>query len=530
MLIKETNWISRSFISHFLITTIVLASDSFGATWLGNNGNYNDPNEWDTSTVPLLTDDIIISSGTAARIGNFERQANSLIDGGNLVVTDGRFLNARFGIADFVMTEGTLNQTGNYFIIGTNASGSFTQSGGTVNVSVDRGFFLSDGSGDTSELSVTNGTFSVVHNGSYNTDLHNTWLGRNGANDSISIEGGDFSVANTAAGPSQRRFYLTRDSVFEVNSGSATITDMQYVVVGRGRGAGTSQFTINGGECLAGVNTAVVVGGGEDGILNVAGGSLKITKSASEGGNLWINDWSSTLTAGVVLSGGSLTVEGDILIGRNATGLATFTMTGGELRATNLGIGANPNSLFEFGGGRIILEGDQTTIVDQDWFSKVPETTATFDNILNQTIIDAGAYSNWASDNITAINPSAPVGFDDDADGDGFTNGFEWILGGSPLVSDASELLSIGTNEGVTLQFDLVEATLNEVELFMDWDTDLSGDFSNSVALDLDLPQSDDGPIVTIDTTRSPSRVSIAIPASSVPDGRFFARFRVVQP
>ncbi len=52
-------------------------------------------------------------------------------------------------------------------------------------------------------------------------------------------------------------------------------------------------------------------------------------------------------------------------------------------------------------------------------------------------------YTNWATTNITNIQPAAPAGFDQDADGDGVKNGLVFILGGNPLVPNSSTLPSI---------------------------------------------------------------------------------------
>ena len=283
--------------------------------------------------------------------------------------------------------DASLNQTGNYFIIGTNNTGNFNQTGGSVNSTVDRGFFISDGGGTSSSLTVSGGNFNLAHNGSYDTDLRNTWIGRGGQNDSVMVNGGNFSVNNTASGPSGRRFYLTRDGSFAVNSGTANISNMQYVIVGRSRGAGTSQFTIDGGVTSVGVNTAFVVGGGVDGAFTINNGTIGISRVEGAGGNLWINDAGTTNSASVTLTTGLLNVEGEVLLGRDSSGTASFTMTGGELRAASLAVGSNPSALFEFLDGDIFLEGSQLTVIDEPWFDGTPGTTANFDSSTGLTHI-----------------------------------------------------------------------------------------------------------------------------------------------
>lgn len=389
--IMKTNFLNipRRRLSTLLPSAILIHPLGAAVVWTGGIGNYDTGSNWDTGVVPILTDDIEIKAGTATKTGNLGRQANTSIEGGNLVINGGRFLNASSGPGNFTISDGSLEQTGHYFIIGTNAAGTFSQSGGTVNATVERGFFVSDGGGSSSKLTVSNGSFSVNHDGTYNTDLHNTWLGRGGQNDQVLVNGGSFSVSNTAAGTSQRRFYLGRDAGFRIDSGSATINDMQYVIVGRANGTttGTPSFEVNGGAVEVGVNTAFVVGGGLDANVSMTGGSFEILKVGGAGGDLWINDGGATLLATVALSDGVFNIEGNLVLGRNSTGKATFSMTGGELRAASLRVGASLDPLFEFAGGEIFLEGDQTAVISEAWFDGVTGTTANFDSSTDLTHI-----------------------------------------------------------------------------------------------------------------------------------------------
>ena len=146
--------------THIIIGTMlgaVLCIDqaAYGQSeWVGGTGDYSDAANWNPNGVPALGTEIFLNSGTAIRTGNdnnhIERAANSTIDGGNLVINNARFLNARGGAATFNMVSGSLTQNNStYFIVGQNNSGVMNQSGGLVDVTVGRGFFLTDGNNNS---------------------------------------------------------------------------------------------------------------------------------------------------------------------------------------------------------------------------------------------------------------------------------------------------------------------------------------------------------------------------------------------
>jgi autotransporter-associated beta strand protein len=365
-----------------IATSMSLSAQS---VWNGATGNYTDPANWTPAGVPASGTAIEINAGTATNGGNLARAATSLVGGGNLVV-NGRFLNASGGPAAFTVASGSLTQTGNYFIVGQNNAGTFTQTDGTVNVTVDRGFFISDGGGQTSSLTVSGGSFSVAHTGSYNTDLHNTWIGRNGPNDSILVNGGDFSVANTAspaAGSPGRRFNLTRNGRFQIDSGSATISGMEFIFVGNSLGAGTSRFLVNGGETEVSVSDSFTVGGGQNGLLSVTDGVMDILSLGSLGGNLRLDDSAGTRSNNVDQSGGTLTVDANVVINGNAQ----YFMRGGSLAAADITAGTGVNPKFFYQGGTVTLSGDQTGIVDEPFFFSYGDVSASYDGNTGTTTL-----------------------------------------------------------------------------------------------------------------------------------------------
>lgn len=358
--------------------------------WTGDSSSdFADGTNWDNFN-PDATTPGVISSGTAEVSGNYEAAFDLTIDGtGTLNIPNGRLLNARpgtnSGASPAVLTvadNGTLNHSGNYFIVGQNGEGTLNQTGGTVNSTIDRGFFLSDGGGDTSAYNLSGGTLNVEMFGSYNSDLHNLWLGRNGQNDSFTISNDAiFNLTNTNPDPSQRRFYLTRDTVFQVDGGTTTVDDFQFFIVGRTRGAGTSQFVLNDGQVNLDLNLALVVGGGEEGRVLVNGGDMTITQ-----GDIWLGDAGSTTLGEMIQTGGDVVVsDGSIVLGSNAGSRGEYTLSGGTLHAQDIMQGIDGE--FFFNGGIITLDGDKTGILNEAWFNATAGTFANYDAGSNLTTI-----------------------------------------------------------------------------------------------------------------------------------------------
>lgn len=381
---------------------VVVAAIPAGAReWTGGAGGYFSGENWTPTGVPDGRTPAVIASGTASASGVdtfFERGADTWITGGSLVLEQFRFLNGRGGPAAFHVKAGSLLHDGTYFIVGQNDRGLFRQEGGTVATTVSRGFFLSDGSGGSSSLELRGGSFTVEMNGSYNSDLHNAWLGRGGAMDRLVVDGGDFSLANTAAGSSQRWFMMTRNASLVVESGRVAMTNLQAVTVGQARSGvaatDTATMVVRGGTVGAQVRVAFVVGWGTNGALGIHGGETTISRVGTSGGDLWIDGQAATTWATVGQSAGTLTVEGEIIIARHATGsVASFTMDGGLLRAGALSRGAGAHGRFHFNGGTVVLAGDRRTLADESWFVAAGPVAADYDAVADETTLTVDATS-----------------------------------------------------------------------------------------------------------------------------------------
>lgn len=319
---------------------------------MGGDGIYGDALNWDTSLVPAATEDIAISSGIATNTGNLLRNAVTTISGTGSLVVNGRF---QGGGTMNLSDSGNLSVTGNYLLVGNQSRGVFTQTGGTVNATLDRGFFLSDNTVQAgSEYHLDGGTLSVVNYGTgADPALYAVHIGKGGTNDLFSIDGG---TATFSAETTSRNVWISRDSTFQLLEGSATFAGYEAFTIGRfGAVTGTSELLISGGDfSVTNLLNSFTLGQDDHGL--------------------------------VTLSGGTMTIGSTILLGGGAATSGTFEMSGGMLTASDIFAGAGA-AFFNFTGGEIFLGGNRTAILDEPWFAEVAGTQAVYDAASDMTRI-----------------------------------------------------------------------------------------------------------------------------------------------
>ena len=145
--------------------------------------------------------------------------------------------------------------------------------------------------------------------------------------------------------------------------------------------------------------------------------------------------------------------------------------------------------------------------------------------------LDSGptkTYSGWAIGQELDGTPSMESGFTDDPDGDGLTNGFEWILGGDPKLSDhgqQSPVLVNGSTPNNTFTFTRAEDSIGRVNLNFEWSIDLVN-WNHSVSIDEYLTGSypkTNGIVVEVDAALQPDVITVHVPDSlSAGKGLFF--------
>lgn len=385
-----------------IITICLVAGFSMaasGATWtgLGNNTNWSNADNWDTAAYPDQYAEASISGNAVVNydVGNFERSAATFVGGSTQLTMAGkRFLNGRNAPCTFTIADNAvLTQSGDYFIIGTGQPSTVNQTGGTINATVNRGFFVADSGGATgSSYHLTGGTLNVTF-AAQGDDWWNELLGRNGTVGTFFVDGGaaNFSV-NTSM---ERRIYIKGNSVLQVDSGSASFTGFKWFSVGRDD-AGEAKMIINDGSVNVTTRSdgALVVGGqGAQGRIEVHGGVFTVVSP----NGLWVGDGTNCIRGIVEQTGGDVIIDGgDVVMGPASTAVGSYyQMDGGTLTARNLYLHANadPSVKFIFNAGVINLDGDHTTLVDESWFEAAPGTIVEYDNVNDLTVISRIPYA-----------------------------------------------------------------------------------------------------------------------------------------
>lgn len=140
-------------------------------------------------------------------------------------------------------------------------------------------------------------------------------------------------------------------------------------------------------------------------------------------------------------------------------------------------------------------------------------------------------FASWAAANGLNGSPGRESAFSDDPDGDGVSNGLEWILEGNPLFQDASSLIqTTGTTAaGLSLVFRRSVSALG-AKLELQWDTDLHDEFAFRFVVGRDgVPANGNNPRLLIDSPQA-GMVTIIIPSANAINGRIFARLSAEQP
>ncbi len=393
----------------FLTAGLALASPAFAADfeWVGDtSNNYNTGSNWDgdPGAGPGTGDNVLIDSNAnnPANIpsGNWDRRgAGATTIGGtgvvNLQAGDARLLSN----GTFTMSGGILNQTGQYFLVGTGGVGTMNQSGGAITSTLSRAFALSDNninqSGTTYNLS--GGTLNVTSTATgIERKLGSIWLGKGGesdgsgpngdgqgsaaigsaAGDIFNVTGGaaTFTRAITGSAHAQNPNQLadvriSRNSGLIVSAGSVTFDNYTDVRVGQGPSGGTNaRIDVSGtGSLTVSGGTTVYIGEQDNGTLNISGGTVNLD---------------GILSLGRAFLPGNIQGDPGATAG---TGIGAINMSGGNLFAADI---IHHLGSFEFTGGHIWLDGDKTDIPTFDWFNADPElVTAVYSSDLNQTHI-----------------------------------------------------------------------------------------------------------------------------------------------
>ena len=218
-------------------------------------------------------------------------------------------------------------------------------------------------------------------------------------------------------------------SIINVTGGTVTI----------GSGAGQALILGNSNTNATGSTTTA---------LNVSGGTVTLATTGATAVTMATAN-AGTATATISITGGTLTVQGDILRGTGSgTRNATITLNGGTLDMTGKSIGASTNAitfnaqsgtlknLAEFNGGGAFTKTTTGTLYMDGVNSYTGTTTVTDGTLhfLRETALYNNASSSWTAANI-AVSSAATAAFNVGGTGE-FT------------ASDVDILKSLGTSTG----------------------------------------------------------------------------------
>lgn len=337
------------------------AADIF---WDGATGPFTTPANWDTDTVPGITDNAIIPSGVAQVTGgNAIDLSRLMINGGGVTVTGGTITTTPFG--DYQSpgafeiagggTSGSLALSNDATIAGGRVRIGSGGGNGTVTMSGTSSYFGSDrqdtwvgGIGSTGSLTMTdsaqwnhnNDWFVVGREGgtgtltmSDTTQLNTvggignivfgdsgTAIGNVSGQASVSTTAGEFWVGNEAGGNGTLNL-----------SDDASVTTGSWTVVGR-RG-GTGVMTMSGNSKLT------KTGGGTLIVADNADGTLIVKDNAqiSVNSEFWVGQGSGNQATGTLnMEGGTISVDNWMAVGRDEA-KGTINMTGGVINKNGTG-------------------------------------------------------------------------------------------------------------------------------------------------------------------------------------------------
>jgi autotransporter-associated beta strand protein len=192
-------------------------------------------------------------------------------------------------------------------------------------------------------------TGSFAMSGGAVTNNNGVAIGRQGGNGSLTINGGSFTKNGTG------NFIIGDNAIGTLTQTAGAVTINGELWVGQDVGATNNFLTLSGGTLS--VNNWIAVGRfGGTGTFNMSGGTL--TKTGT--GNLTIG---ASATGTVNVSGGLIDVQsGNILVGELGTRPAALTLSGsGEIRTPQLLIG-----LADTTTGTVNLNGGtlKTSLID----------------------------------------------------------------------------------------------------------------------------------------------------------------------
>ncbi len=497
--------------------TILATSLQVGNTG-ANNGRGTSTLTLGTGTNAIQADTIWIGRNKSSGPGvvKFDSQVSS--SPGSVVITD----KAGTGRANFDIANIESNGTGG------GAIGTLDLRGHVATVSAGT-FTLGNHNGNAANASTTTGTVSFDA-GTFDVDTLNLAPKSNGglgtARGTLNVGGGAF-IVNTA---------FTLGSQIGNGASQATVnltggTFTSNVDILNGGGTTTSTFNLSGGTLdLVGNDIGTLA---DAVVLTAESGTLQNVASINgTGGFTKTTVGTLTLTGTNAYTGDTVVSEGtlDLLGGNLASAITVNDLA--SLGFTLESPTVSSSSVTFNTGSTVKITGTPTlpsyTLMSATSFAGIAPVldapiagyVLTVDGT-DLKLVEAAGYSDWASTNA----PTGTAG--DDFDGDGVTNGVEYVLGGDKDTNDASKLPAINTAGGnLTFTFFRDQASIDGTTIVeINTSLDLT-DWTTTYTVPDGAVANNPGVTVEKDTpTTGIDKVTLTIPQA--PDTRKFARLKV---
>jgi fibronectin-binding autotransporter adhesin len=249
--------------------------------------------------------------------------------------------------------------------------------------------------------------------------------------------------------------------------------------------------TVDTGDGSLAIN-GVITGGASDSLVKIGTGTLALNGANTHAGD-------------TVVNAGVLAVNGTAI--KNSSKLV---IDGGKVDVTG----------NEFVGSLFFGAAQQA---DGTYGSSLSSATFKDDSRFSGTgvVVVGGTagYEDWASTNA----PTGTAG--DDFDGDGVSNGVEWVLGGDKDTNDSGKLPKLTTTGGnLVFTFKRDQASIDGTSLKIDVGTDLAS-WPVSYAVP-DAPVANNPGVTVVDNLDGTDTVTLTVPQA--PDAKKFARLNVV--
>ena len=490
---------------------------SASAATIGNSSTITDSTltTTGTSTFAGVIQDVVspgtqkvnlaVASGALTLTGANTFSGNIAVNGGTLSATKlGASLNTRTITVEngATLAFGTGNVFGNH---ATTSVPNIIVNGGTI---TNGELIITDPllikvNNALGNVTLNNGTLTATQGNGNSGDIRpGEGYGAWGLNGTITSTG--TSLIDTSAVTGKAGHVLlssnTADTVFDVASGTLTVAS----VLQTGESAvnygltktGTGTLSLTAANIYTG-NTTV-----NDGTLELAAtGQLKFVLGATSGVNNSLAGTAATLkgsfvidtTAADALSSGTWTLENITSLTGPAGYDASFSVSG------FLDAGSNK------------------------WTKTMGAKTYSFDETTGILTLSEGGYASWAATN-------APTGTSgDDFDGDGVTNGAEYVLGGTAATNDLGKLPTLTTSGGdLVFTFKRVQASIDgSTTVEIEVGTDL---LNWPVPSKYAVPDTATGPVnpgVTVVKDAPADFDTITLTVPRAPDATKFARLKV---